>query len=159
MSPEYSTLGTDRAGVVSVELALLASLVLVPMTLGAIDAGQLVMSRARLDQALHAALFYAWANGGAVTVANVQTIAGSGYGNSSPQPTVTATITQYCIVPATGYPATGTPQQPSNGSCQSGQVVETYLAVNASVIVTLPFTLPFFTSPVTLSVSGRARIQ
>ena len=112
----FLSLAPDRAGAISVELALLAGAVLMPLTFGAIDGAELVMCRARLDQALQEALYYSWANGGSVTAANVQTNAAAAYGATATQPSVTATITQYCIVPATGYPPSGAPGTPSNGS-------------------------------------------
>ena len=146
----------NRDGAVSVELALIASLVLLPMTIGAVDAAQIITTRARLDQALHEAMFYAWANGGSVTASAVQTTAASA---SAPQPSVTASITQYCITPATGYPSSGSPNLPNNGSCSNGQSLESYLSVTASASVTLFFTGWVITSPTTLSVTGQARIK
>ena len=147
----------DRSAVISIELALLAGLVLLPLTLGAVDAGELVLARARLDQALHAALFYAYSNQGSVSASGVQGAAQAGYGSGTL--TVNPAIAQYCIVPATGYPQGAAPSQPSNGSCPSGQSVETYLAVTASVSVTLPFTVSWVSPSLTLSVSGKARIS
>jgi len=147
-----------RAGAISVELALIGGAVLMPLTFGAIDGAELVMCRARLDQALQEALYYAWANGGSVTAANVQSNAAASYGTVATQPSVTATITQYCITPATGYPTTGTPGTPSNGSCSGGQIVETYLAITATMSVSLPVSLWFATGPVSMSVNGKARI-
>ncbi len=158
MTRTRRSLASDRSGVISVELALLANLVLLPMTLGAVDAAELIMARGRLDQVVHQALFYAYANSGNVTAANVQTNAAAGYGSGT-APTVSATITQYCITPATGYPATGTPAQPSNNACASGsQAIESYLYVTASISVTLPFSVSWIAQTVTLSASGKARI-
>ena len=148
----------DHSGSISVELALVASLILLPMTLGAVDAAQLAFARGRLDQVLHQAFFYAYANYGAVTATTVQLAAASSYGSGT-APTVTATITQYCITAATGYPPTGTPTQPSNGSCSiSSQTVESYLSVNASISVTLPFSVAWIGQTITLTASGRARV-
>lgn len=152
----WPRLARDRSGVISVELALIANFVLVPMTLGAVDAAQLILARARLDQVVHQALFYAYNNSNA-TNANVKTNAVAGYGAGTP-PTVTPTITQYCITPATGYPPTGTPALPSNGSCTNGQALETYLTVAVSISVTLPFSVSWIAQTVTLSASGTARI-
>jgi hypothetical protein len=149
----------DRAASISIELALIASLILLPMTLGAVDAAQLVFARGRLDQVMHQAFFYAYANYGAVTGPAVQTAATSSYGTGT-TPTVTATITQYCITPATGYPPTGTPSQPNNnGSCSNAsQTVESYLSVNASITVKLPFSVAWVGQTITLSAAGLARV-
>ena len=153
-----TTLRQDQSAVISIELALLAGLVLLPLTLGAVDAGELIVARARLDQALHAALFYAYSNANA-KVADVVTAAQAGYGTGG-TPTVSAVIAQYCIAPATGYPQGATPSQPSNGSCQNtAQVVETYLTVTASASVTLPFTVQWVMPNVTFNISGKARIS
>ena len=148
----------DQCASISVELALLSGLILLPLTLGAVDAAQLVMARGRLDQVVQQALFYSYANFGSVTAPNVQSAAAASYGAGT-APTVTATITQYCIAPATGYPATGTPAQPSNGSCPNiTQTIESYLHVNVSISVTLPFSVAWVGQTITLSASGSARI-
>ena len=149
----------DRSAVISIELALLAGLVLMPLTLGAVDAGELVVARARLDQALHAALFYAYSYHGAVTAADVEAAARAGYGSGT-APTVSATLTQYCIAPSNGYPQGGPPRTPTNGSCSSTTLVkETYLSVSASASVSLPFSVQWVARTVTLNVSGKARIS
>ena len=149
----------DCSAVISVELAVLAGLVLLPLTLGALDAGELVMARARLDQALHAALFYGYSTQGKATASEAQNAALAGYGGGTP-PTVTPVIAPYCIVPAAGYPQGSTPPSPSNGSCANNtQVIETYLTVTVSSSVTLPFTVPWVTPTVTFNVSAKARIS
>ena len=150
----------DRRASISVELAMLAHLVLLPLVLGAADAGALITARSRLDQVLHAALFYAYANNGSVTGAAVASYAAGAYGDTAAAPTVSATTATYCITPATGYPATGTPAAPnSGGTCaSSSQSVQTYLVVSASVAVALPFAVPWTAKSVTLRVAGRVRI-
>ena len=149
----------DRSAVISIELALLAGLVLLPLTLGAVDAGELIVARGRLDQALHAALFYAYSTQGNATTSGAMSAAQNGYGAGT-APAVGATITPYCIVPATGYPQGTTPPQPTNGSCpNNNQAIETYLTVTVSNSVTLPFTVQWVTSSVTFSVSAKARIS
>lgn len=157
MTRPWHRLARDRSGVISVELALIASLVLVPMTLGAVDAAQLIVARARLDQVIHQALFYAYANPG-VSGASVQANATAGYGSGT-VPTVSAPITQYCITPAIGYPAIGTPALPISGSCGNGQTLESYLTVTVSISVTLPFSVSWITQTVALSASGKARVS
>jgi hypothetical protein len=119
----------------------------------------MVRGQQQLNQSVRSALFYAWANNGAVTAANVQTVAAAAYGSASVSPpAVTATITQYCITPATGYPATGTPAKPSSGSCPTGQSVETYLFVRASIAFSPVFTVSYIAPGGSLSVTARARI-
>lgn len=158
------SLRRDRRAVISVELAILANFVLLPVVIGATDGAELVAARSRLDQVVHAGLFYAYAytytNNTNPTAANVQTYAAQAYGGSQ-SPTVIASLTPYCIVPATGYPATGTPPQPNaNGTCSStSQTVQTYLVLTASVAVTLPFNTPWTGKSVTLSASGQARVS
>ena len=138
---------------------MLAGLVLLPLTLGAVDAGELVVARARLDQALHAALFYAYSAQGHATTSDAVAAAQGGYGGGG-APAVGATITRYCIDPATGYPQGATPPQPSNNACpNTTQAIETYLAVTVSTSVTLPFTVRWVSPTLTFGVSGKARIS
>ena len=149
----------DLGGVVGVELALVGGIVLIPMIFGAYDIATIVRTQSRLDQTLDGALMYAWANGGSVTTANVQANAAAAFGAGSPQPSVIATINQYCIAPATGYPASGTPASPVNGSCANGTALQSYLSVTSSVSVSPAFLLSYLSNPLTLSVSGHARIE
>ena len=148
----------DRRAVVAVELALVSALVVLPLTLGAVDGGLLVMARSRLDGALQAAFYFCYANGGNVTAGQVQSAAVAGYGTASPAPAASAALSQYCVGTA-GYPQGATPPAPSNGTCPSGDAVETYAVVTVSRSVQLPFAVSFSPSSVLLSVTGRARVQ
>jgi hypothetical protein len=161
--------GSARSASVSVELALIANLVLVPLIIGAVDAAELATIRFRLDETIHEAMFFEWASGGTAATTGcvsgnatscVQNAAAAAYGSTTPAPTISVSVTQYCITPATGYPTSGTPPTPSNGKCtDSSQIIETYMTVTSSVVVTLPFANWFVTSPFTMSVTSTARIQ
>jgi hypothetical protein len=135
----------DRRGVISLELALIGSIVLLRLQL-------------QLDEAMRGAFFYAWANAGAVTPSDVQTVAAATY-TSTGQPTVTATITQYCLTASTGYPSTGTPATATNGTCANGLTLETYMSVTVQATYTPTFLVGYLVNNGTISVSGKSRIQ
>jgi len=147
----------DPAGAVGLELALVAAF-LVPLLVGAVDIGLMVRTEEQLNQTLRSGFFYAWANSGSVTAANVETIAAASYG-ATKKPTVQATITQYCITPATGYPSTGTPQTPTSGSCPNGTSIETYLSITATIAFSPIIAVGYIASGGSLSVTGQTRIQ
>jgi Flp pilus assembly protein TadG len=147
----------DRDGAVGMEMALVG-VFLVPLVIGAVDIGLMVRTEEQLNQTLRSGFFYAWANNGSVTAANVQTIAAASYG-ASPQPTVNATITQYCITPATGYPSSGTPQTPTSGTCPSGTSIETYLSITATISFKPIIGVSYIPNGGSLSVTGQTRIQ
>ena len=146
-----------RAASVSVEAALVMSFVLVPSALGCMDIALALTTRARLDQGLQAAVFYAWANVGSVTASGVQSAAIAGYGTATPRPTATATINTYCITPPTGNAQNGT-SVPKSG-CPSGELQASYLTITLDASLSLPFTVPELGSTMALSSAGTVRIQ
>ncbi|HVC61983.1 MAG TPA: hypothetical protein VND19_16680 [Acetobacteraceae bacterium] len=152
-----------RAGVASIEAALGIALVLVPLCLGVIGLGMALEVVDRLDRALQAAAFYAWANPGtpagwgsadSASLAGARGAALSAYGDAGPSPTVTAAVVFYCV--SGGY----IPVQPAVSyatTCATGLSLAAYLTVAASTSVTPPG-LPVAPA-IPLSVTGTVRVQ
>lgn len=145
----------SRSGSVSVETALVVSLILAPLCMGGIDIGMIMKTQARLDRALEAATLYAWNIGSSVTATNIESAAQTGYGTGSPSLTTSATIACYCVTPA----ATSPTAVSCSGSCSSSNVLATYVTVTATTSLPLPVPTPIFTSPMSLSASGTVRVQ
>jgi len=145
-----------QCGSVSVEAALALGVILVPLLLGVVDLGDGIIVRMRLDRAVQAALFYAWGTPGPSNSA-VQSAAQSGYGASSPALAATAGIACYCIAP-TGTRQGGTVESCS-GTCTAGETLGTWVTIDASTSLSLPFPLPGWGSSLVLSSTATARIQ
>ncbi|MBV9783503.1 MAG: pilus assembly protein [Acidisphaera sp.] len=147
----------DRAGSVTVETAIVVSVILVPLAMGAADFGVIMNTQARLDRALTMAAEYAWNAGSGATVSAIQSAAQTGYGTGAPSLTATAVISCYCVA-ANGTRLNGTAIA-CTGSCSSPNQLAEYVTLTASTAVTLPAPSPFFHSPDSLSASGVFRIQ
>ena len=134
---------TGRRGVAGVEAALAIGLLLLPLSLGMMDLGTEIAATARLDRALQAATFYAWAYPGAFTTAALQNAAKTGYGPASPPVTVNASTACSCVTAL--YSATGAVA--CNGACPAGQQVAGYTTITASISLPLPASLPAWPRP------------
>jgi Flp pilus assembly protein TadG len=150
-----------RSGVASIEAALGIALVLLPLCLGVIGLGMALVTANRLDCALQAAVFYAWANPGTPTgwgsvgsasVTAARNAAVAAYGSSAPSATITVSVAFDCV--SSGYLKT---QPPTGYTCPAGQSVATYLTVTASTSVAPPG-MPVAPA-IPLSVTGTARVQ
>ncbi len=151
-------IGRERRGAVALEAALIGSLLLVPLAVGAVDLGSIFTTQARLDAALEAAALYAWGNPGNATPANITQIAKSAYGNAAP--TLLATTPQnvcYCITVGGGQ-QTRTAVS-CTGSCASGAQLGIYLSVSFSTNLSLPAPVPGLPTTVSLSSAGMVRTQ
>lgn len=148
----YPTSGTNpvlrlaqqRSAAVSVEAALVISLLLLPLLLGLWDYSVVLAVQARLDTALHAAMDYALATeANATDVAGIAQAADNAYGTAAPAPTIgTPTLSYYCVAtnPA-GTMASG--QAASAGaSCGSDQTLATYVTLSLAATVSLPLSIP-----------------
>ena len=153
----------DRRGVVSIEAALAIALVLLPVCLGVIGLGMALTAADRLDRAVQAAAFYAWANQGTATawgsagsasLAAAQSAAVASYGTAAPTATIATSVAFYCV--SSGY-AQVQPAVTDTTACSSGETLATYLTVAASASVTPPG-MPSATA-IPLSVTGTVRVQ
>jgi len=150
-------------GVVSIEAALAISLVLMPMCLGTIGLGMALTAAARLDHAIQAAAFYAWANQGtapswgaanSATLAGAQSAAVAAYGTAAPAATITTAVAFYCVT--SGY-VQMPPAVTDTTACPAGESLATYLTIAASTSVTPPG-MPDATA-IPLSVTATVRVQ
>jgi Flp pilus assembly protein TadG len=141
-------------GIVAVETALVMSFILVPLLLALWDVAQLALAQAQLDEALQDVLTYVSAsNSNAGNATGITTAAQAAYGTGI---SVTTSTVCYCV--PTG---TATPTSPTSvacaGSCASGNQFEKFLNVTVSASVTIPFPLPYLSSPSTVASSGVVR--
>jgi Flp pilus assembly protein TadG len=146
----------DRRGVAALEMALITTFLLLPLTAGVVGSGQAILTQYRVDRALHAGLMYAWGLPTATTSA-IQTAATAGSGANATTVSATASIACYCISP-TGTRGGGTSVS-CPGSCTSPQVVATYATVTTTAGFTPIFPTPWGTAAWTLSATGTVRVQ
>ena len=153
-------LAADRRAAVAVESALTFSLILLPLFLGAADAAVLLAVQFRLEEAVHNALFYAYASAAnATSPSGIENAATEGYGSDGPALTVaTPSYAYYCIEPD-GTEATGTEENSSSASCPSGQSLATWLTVTVSATVSLPVSIAPFPDSVPLSAGATVRVN
>ena len=150
-------------GTASIEAALAILLVLLPTCLGVIGLGMAATAADRLDRALQAGVFYAWANPGtpsgwgsvgSASLAGARTAALTAYGSGRPDATVTTSAQFYCV--SNGFTPV-TPAVSATAACPAGQTLATYVTVVASASV-LPPGLPVAPA-IALSVTGTVRVQ
>ncbi len=158
MKPIRARLRRDRRGSVSVELALVSAFFLIPLTLGGWDGLFALAARYQTNAALHTLYYFAWSNpSDATNTADLQTLLGA--------------INQTAIAPislSTNYPRSPPPEclQPdgsstattSDGTCPTG-TLETMVTYQITASVDLPFAIPAFSNPITLTTGGTVRIQ
>lgn len=150
-------------GVASIEAAFGISLVLIPVCLGVIGLGLALTTAERLDSAVQAATFYAWANqgtpsgwgsAGSASLAGAQSAAVAAYGTGGPGATITTSVAFYCV--ASGYSRVA-PAVTDTTACPAGELLAVYLTISASASVTPPG-MPSATV-IPLSVSGTVRVE
>lgn len=148
----------DRRGSVSIEFALVSAFFLIPLTLASWDGLFALAARYQTEAALHTLYYFAWSNpGDATDTADLQTLLGA--------------INQTAIAPISlskHYPQTppteclqsdgSSTQAQNNGTCSSG-TPETMVTYQLTTSVDLPFGIPAFPNPLTLTTGGTVRIQ
>jgi Flp pilus assembly protein TadG len=155
----------DRAGVAATEAALVISLLLLPLCLGAIAYGAAVADAARLDRALQSAVYYVFSNyssftatGGisSTTTKALTSAATAGFGTAAPTPTVNVAQTCYCV--SNSYAITGAAVACST-TCTGSQTIASYVTITVNATFTLPIGVATLASPLAQSVSGTVRTQ
>ncbi len=150
-------LAGDRRGVAALEMALVSTFLLLPLTAGVIGSGQALLTQYRVDRALHSALVFAWGSPTA-TSATLQGAAQGGYGNGGAAVTVTASSACYCI-PPTGTRGSGSAAT-CGGTCSvNGQVVGTWVTITTSAGFTPVFPILWTSASWTLSATATVRVQ
>ena len=158
----------DRRGSVSLELALVSVLFLVPLLIFTTDGFFVFAAKTQTESALHSLFFYGWSNPGDATnltalqeilteINKHSTITIGFPANFQPQ-------TSYaCLDTSSGATQTAQVTTSSNGTttvtCPSGTDKETL--VDYKLTATVPLTLPFpgVPNPMTIDVGGTVRVQ
>lgn len=143
----------------SVEFALITSLFVVPLLLGASDFVSIIAAQAQLNTALEALYYYGVTNpGGAIS--NTSSIITAINANSDFQMSVASQSLSYvCYTTQTSAstaPSFGTSS--SSNNCSSGQTTMTYANYKLTTNVTLPVKLPGLSNPLPLSASGSIQV-
>jgi hypothetical protein len=153
----------SRRASASVDFALTASLLLLPLLLGSADFLAVISAQAQLNTALQSLYYFAYTNPGA---ANNATDAGyilslintsSLYRITLPATmssgTANASISYGCFTP----PSTTITYQAS--ACSLSQTQQTLVTYQVKTTVSLPFPLPELSNPLTLSASGTVQVE
>ena len=147
----------DRAGVVSLEAALLVGLVLVPLLGAAADFGLVLTAWAAVTRAEQAGLFYAFSNG--VSISGIQSAAQAAYGTLTAAPIVTASSACYCLSSAQPWSRDGAAAVACTSTCTAGDTLTEFLTVSVNAAVPLPLPLPGLASPFPIAAMATARLQ
>lgn len=150
-------LTADRGGIASVELALLAALVLVPLIAAATDFGLILVAWAATTRAEQAGLFYAFANG--CDTAGIRDAALAAYGGLTAAPTVSADSACYCLSSSQPWSRGSAPTVSCTSACASGTVLTEFLNLSVTASVPLPVPLPGLASPYLVAATAAARLQ
>lgn len=159
-----ASLRRDQSGSISVELALVATFVLLPLVAGVWDFGRVVQTQAQLDQALAAAFEFAWSSpSNAVNIDRIVAAAVAAYGASPALTTTHAAISYGCIQAGNTSGASKasysvTAPDSSSGTCDSGTLAP-FVTVSLGTSVALPVPLPVWGRDIALSVAGTVRAQ
>jgi len=152
-----------RRGVATVEAALAFSLVLIPLCLSVIGIGMALATANRLDRAIQAGLFHAWANPGtpsawggpgSTLASQARAQAVTAYGPAAPAASISATPTFNCVT--AGYIKVPPPVA-YNAACAVGDTLATYLTLTATASISPPGFPGSVAIP--LSVSATVRVQ
>jgi Flp pilus assembly protein TadG len=149
-----SKLLADVSGVVSVETALIMSLILLPMLLGLADLAQLAQGKAKVDEALQDALTYISA-GNSGNSAGITTAAQAAYGSGI---SVATSTVCYCVSETTTTQPTMPTTVACTGSCSSSVLLKFMtVTVSNSINILFPISYMNLSSPRTVSVTGMIR--
>jgi len=153
----------SRRASASVEFAMVASFVLLPLFLGSADFLLVISAQAQLNTALQALYYFAYTSPGS---ANNATYAGYVIAlldsRSSFNITLPATMSSGAANASLSYgcftpPFTVITYQTT--TCSALQTQQTLVSYQVKTTVTLPFPLPGLSNPLTLSASGTAQIK
>jgi Flp pilus assembly protein TadG len=152
-----------RRASASVEFALVASLLLLPLLLGGADFLAILTAQAQLNTALQSLYYFAYTdpnsannttdvnqvvaliNGASVFKITMPTTTSSGVANAS--------LSYGCFTP----PSTSITYQTSQ--CSATQTQQTLVTYQVSTSVTLPFPLLNLSNPLTLNASGTVQVE
>ena len=146
----------DRRGVVSMEVALVLTFMLVPTMLGSTQVAFFFRTQSRLDTALQAGLQNIWATG-TTSYTAIKAAANANWGSSGPTLTVASPVAAYYCNASNGTHVSG--PTTSATTCPSGQTAATYVTLAMSAVPPVVLTLPGVPVPSTLSATATVRTQ
>jgi TadE-like protein len=145
---------------VTLEFALVAVFLLLPLLAGGADFAVIISAQAQLNTALQALDYFGWTNPTAASnlsdLQRIITAIDNGSVYNIPTPTLSASISYGCFsLPATAlttiaYQAT---------TCSSPQTQQTLVTYKVTTSINLPMPFPGLKSPWPLSATGTAQIQ
>lgn len=158
--------GRDLSGSVSIEMALITTLFLIPLFLGSWDGLYALAARYQTNAALSSLYYFAWSNPGDATnttdletllgAINQTSVAAAEIPSSSP-PNLSYNCLQSngSTIPAT---ETATASGATTETCSSGKL-QTSVTYALQASVNLPFGIPSFSNPMKINASGTIVIQ
>ncbi len=152
-------LAGDR-GSVSVELALVSALFLLPLTLGSIDMLYVLTQRFQMHRALQSLYFYAWSNPtNAANNADVSSALATAAQNTIASVTLASqpTTSYDCASnQQSSSPSATTTTQPT---CSTSDPLQTFVTYSITATVNLPVPIPGFASHYPLNLSGTIQVS
>jgi hypothetical protein len=153
---------TRRASA-SVEFALTASLLLLPLLLGGADLLAVISAQAQLNTALQSLYYFAYTNPSAannttdagyiITLINAASVFQISLPATTTAGTSNAALSYGCFTP----PSTTITYQTT--ACTAGQTQQTLVTYQVTTTITLPFAFPGLANPLTLNAAGTVQVQ
>ncbi len=151
-------LARDCRGVAAVEMAIVTTAFLLPLTSGLAVTGQALLAQGRLDRAVHAGLLTTWSLGSSPDTVIIKAAMDSGYGTTSTAVvTSTATVSWYCMNKTTGLRGSNQGGSQTASCSNMNEVRVAWVTLNASATITPIFPVPGApTWTLTSNISARA---
>ena len=144
-----------RRGSVSIELALVVSLFLFPLTAGCLDSLYLLVVRYQANQVIQSIYLFAWANptqsNNSISISNVINLDNKSALEPFSLAEAPATTTTCLQSDGSSTPAT-------NGTCASG-TPQTNVSYNVIATIKMPVPLPVFGNNYPYQITGTITIQ
>jgi len=153
----------SRGGNASVEFALVASFVLLPLLLGATDFLPVISAQAQLNTALQSLYYFAFTNpasasnatyaGYIVSLINQGSIFQISLPATMSSGAANASVSYGCFTP----PSSAITYQTS--PCPVGETQQTLVSYQVKTTIALPFPLPGLANPFPLSATGKVQVE
>ena len=151
---------SGRKANVTLEFALVAVFLLLPLLAGGADFAVIISGQAQLNTALQALDYFGWTNPASASniadLQNIITAIDSGSVYNIPTPALTASISYGCFtLPATA----STTIAYQTTTCSSQQTQQTLVTYKVTTSINLPIPFPGLKSPWPLSATGTVQVQ
>jgi Flp pilus assembly protein TadG len=147
----------------SVEFAIVAGFVLLPLLLGGADFISVITAQAQLNTALQALYFFAYTNptsasnateaGYIISLMDTSSVFTISMPATMSSGSANASLSYGCFTP----PSTTITYQTS--ACSSGQTQQTLVTYQVTATIPLPFPFPSLSNPMHLSATGTVQVQ